>query len=177
MLVILDRDGVINEDSPHYIKSPEEWRAIPGSLEAIAALNQAGHRVVVASNQSGVGRGYFSVSQLLAIHRKMQLELARVGGYLDGVYFCPHRNEDHCHCRKPRPGMLIQIGKDFEVDLPTQAVFIGDSLRDIQAGEAVHCPTYLVRTGNGAQTMTLGLKQIQVYTDLSHCLPMIPSPV
>src|SRR5437773_11154104 len=106
MLIILDRDGVINEDSPDFIKSPQEWRAIPGSLEAIAALNRAGHRVVVASNQSGVGRGYFTLAVLLAIHHKMQSELAKAGGRLDGVYFCPHRSEDHCPCRKPNPGML-----------------------------------------------------------------------
>lgn len=169
MLIILDRDGVINEDSPAYIKSPEEWHAIPGSLEAIASLNKAGYQIVVASNQSGVGRGYFDVSQLLAINRKMQLELAKVGGHLDAVYFCPHRNEDHCFCRKPLPGMLIQISRDFGVDLASQAFFIGDSLRDIHAGQAAKCPTFLVKTGNGAKVKEHGLKENHIFNNLFQC--------
>lgn len=168
MLILLDRDGVINEDSADFIKSPEEWRAIPGSLEAIAALNRAGHRVVVASNQSGVTRGYFSMAGLLAIHHKMQTELAEVGGRLDGVYFCPHRSEDHCPCRKPQPGMLLQIAQDFGVDLSQQGLLIGDSLRDIQAAHAAGCPAALVKTGKGAATLAKGegLDGVPVYENL-----------
>lgn len=154
MLIILDRDGVINEDSSGFIKSPEEWQAIPGSLEAIAALNRANHRVVVATNQSGVTRGYFSLAVLSNIHHKMQQELAQVGGHLDGVYFCPHRNEDQCSCRKPNPGLLQQIAQDFSVDLTREAILIGDSLRDIQAAQAVGCKAILVQTGKGTQTLS-----------------------
>ncbi len=162
MLVILDRDGVINEDSPHFIKSPAEWQAIPGSLAAIAALNRAGHQVVVASNQSGVSRGYFSLADLLAIHHKMQTELAAAGGHLDGVYFCPHRSEDHCPCRKPCPGMLQQIAADFKVDLTQKCWLIGDSLRDIQAGLAVQCKAALVKTGKGNKTLIENNHHLQV---------------
>src|SRR3989344_4486862 len=113
MLVILDRDGVVNYESPTYIKSPEEWRALPGSLEAIATLNAAGHKVVVATNQSGIGRGYYSLATLEAIHQKMKEELARAGGCIEGIYFCPHIPEENCECRKPKPGLLLQIANDF----------------------------------------------------------------
>ncbi len=155
MLVILDRDGVINEDSPDFVKTPDEWHPIPGSLTAIAALNRMGHQVVVATNQSGITRKCFSLSDLLAIHKKMQIELAKVGGHLDGIYFCPHWTEDHCPCRKPQPGMLKQIAKDFHTNLTQNAVLIGDSLRDLLAAHAVGCPAFLVTTGNGALTLPL----------------------
>lgn len=151
-MLILDRDGVINEDSDNFIKSPEEWQAIPGSLQAIALLKQAGHRVVVASNQSGISRGYFSMATLLTIHQKMQQELAQLGCRIDGVYFCPHRSEDNCSCRKPLPGMLLQIARDFQVDLASEAIFIGDNLRDLQAAQATGCQSILVKTGKGRQT-------------------------
>ncbi len=151
-MIILDRDGVINEDSDDFIKSPGEWQAIPGSLEAIARLKQAGHRIVVASNQSGISRGYFSLATLLAIHQKMQQELAQLGCRLDGVYFCPHLNEDNCSCRKPLPGMLLQIAIDFQVNLARETVFIGDNLRDLQAAQAADCQSVLVKTGKGRQT-------------------------
>jgi D-glycero-D-manno-heptose 1,7-bisphosphate phosphatase len=169
MLIILDRDGVINEDSPDFIKSPAEWLAIPGSLEAIAQMNRAGHRVVVASNQSGVARGYFSVAGLLSIHHKMQNEAAKAGAHFDGIYFCPHRSEDCCPCRKPKPGMLLQIARDFNADLGTEGLFIGDSLRDIQAAQAAHCPAALVKTGKGAQTFAKGegLNNVAVYESLA----------
>lgn len=149
-LIILDRDGVINQDSIHFIKSLDEWKAIPGSLETIAALNRRGHRVVVMTNQSGIRRGYFSLTQLLDIHLKMQQELAQVGGRLEGVYFCPHRTEDHCSCRKPNAGMLRQIAKDFSVDLTREALLIGDSWRDIQAAQALGCPAVLIETKQSA---------------------------
>lgn len=167
MLIILDRDGVINEDSADFIKSMGEWRAIPGSLAAIAALNRAGHRVVVATNQSGVTRDYFSLATLLDIHRHMQTELAKVGGHLDGVYFCPHRNDD-CPCRKPNAGMLRQIAQDFSVDLAQAGCLVGDSLRDIQAAQAVRCASVLVKSGKGQQTLAQNppLTDTTVYENL-----------
>jgi D-glycero-D-manno-heptose 1,7-bisphosphate phosphatase len=167
MLIILDRDGVINKDAVDFIKSPDEWIPIPGSLSAIAALNRAGHQVVVASNQSGVSRGYFDLATLLAIHQKMQSELAKEGGYLDGVYICPHRSEDLCSCRKPCPGMLLQIARDFSINLSEQAWTLGDSLRDIQAGLKVHAKTGLVKTGNGQKTLEELPDNIPVYSDLA----------
>jgi len=169
LLIILDRDGVINEDSPDFIKSPEEWRAIPGSLEAIAVLNRQGHTVVVASNQSGISRAYFSLPVLLAIHLKMQTELAKLGGHLDGVYVCPHRDEDHCPCRKPNPGMLLQIAKDFKVDLAKDGLLIGDSVRDILAAQAAGCRAVLVETGKQPpdHSPVEGLAKAPVYKNLS----------
>lgn len=168
MIIILDRDGVINADSPDFIKSPAEWLAIPGSLAAIALFNRNGHRVVVASNQSGVTRGYFSVADLLAIHHKMQTAVTQAGGHLDGVYFCPHRSEDHCPCRKPGSGMLQQIASDFAVDLTREGLLIGDSLRDIQAAQTVGCKAILVKTGKGSQTLARGegLLNVPVYENL-----------
>ena len=150
-LVILDRDGVINHDSDQYIKSPEEWKPIPGSLAAIARLNQAGYRVVVASNQSGVGRGLFETDTLMAIHDKMHKALALVGGRIDAIFFCPHTNEDHCDCRKPKPGMLKEIAARFNAGLAGVPV-IGDSLRDLQAAVAAGAQPMLVLTGKGRKT-------------------------
>jgi D-glycero-D-manno-heptose 1,7-bisphosphate phosphatase len=154
-LVILDRDGVINVDSDAFIKSPDEWVAIPGSLEAIARLNQAGYRVAVASNQSGIGRGLFDMAALNAMHVKMQRAAAAVGGRIDAVFFCPHTAEDHCECRKPKPGMLKMIAERFEID-PEATPVVGDSLRDLQAGAALGFPPHLVLTGKGRQTLAAG---------------------
>ena len=150
-LIILDRDGVINFDSDQFIKSPDEWKPIPGSLEAIARLNQWGWRVVVASNQSGIGRGLFGMDTLNAINDKMVKSLNQVGGRLDAIFFCPHPADSTCDCRKPRPGMFVQIGERFNVDL-TGTPVVGDSLRDLQAGAAVGCKPYLVLTGKGTKT-------------------------
>jgi D-glycero-D-manno-heptose 1,7-bisphosphate phosphatase len=150
-LIILDRDGVINLDSDQFIKSPEEWKPIPGSLEAIARLNQWGWRVVVASNQSGIGRGLFGMDMLNAINEKMIKSLAQVGGRLDAVFFCPHAADSTCDCRKPKPGMLHQIAERFNVSL-TGVPVVGDSLRDLLAGVAVGCSPYLVLTGKGQKT-------------------------
>ena len=150
-LIILDRDGVINHDSDQFIKSPEEWKPIPGSLEAIAQLNQYGWRVVVASNQSGVGRGLFGMDTLNAIHDKMVKRIAQAGGRLDAIFFCPHAADSPCECRKPKPGMYQEIGERFNVDLTTVPV-VGDSLRDLQAAVAVGAKPYLVLTGKGAHT-------------------------
>ena len=154
-LAILDRDGTINRDSDEYIKSPEEWEPLPGALEAIARLNHAGWHVVVASNQSGLGRGLFDVGSLNAMHSKMHKALAAVGGRIDAVFYCPHspgEGEKACTCRKPLPGLFEQIGERYGIDLagvPTA----GDSLRDLQAGVAVGCEPHLVLTGK-----SLGLR-------------------
>ncbi|MDX5410654.1 MAG: D-glycero-beta-D-manno-heptose 1,7-bisphosphate 7-phosphatase [Thauera sp.] len=150
-LIILDRDGVINVDSEQFIKSPEEWKPIPGSLEAIARLNQWGWRVVVASNQSGVGRGLFGMDTLNAINDKMVRSLTQVGGRLDAIFFCPHAADSTCDCRKPKPGLFQQIAERFNVEL-SGVPCVGDSLRDLQAGVSAGCQPYLVLTGKGMAT-------------------------
>ncbi|MBK9521536.1 MAG: D-glycero-beta-D-manno-heptose 1,7-bisphosphate 7-phosphatase [Rhodocyclaceae bacterium] len=150
-LVILDRDGVINQDSDQYIKSPEEWKPIAGSLEAIALLNQAGYRVVVCTNQSGIGRGLFEMDTLNAIHDKMIRALAVLGGHIDAVFFCPHTVTDECECRKPKPGMFHEIEARFNVSLENVPA-IGDSLRDLQVAAAVGAKPMLVLTGKGKKT-------------------------
>lgn len=149
-LVILDRDGTINVQRDDFIKAPEEWEALPGALEAIARLNHAGWHVVVASNQSGLGRGLFDVAALNAMHAKMNKQLGAVGGRIDAVFYCPHSPEESCVCRKPLPGLFEQIGERYGVDLrlvPTA----GDNLRDMQAGAAAGCEPHLVLTGQGAR--------------------------
>jgi D-glycero-D-manno-heptose 1,7-bisphosphate phosphatase len=154
-LIILDRDGVINYDSDEFIKSPDEWIPIPGSLEAVARLNQAGYRVVVATNQSGIARGYFDMMTLNAIHQKLHRSAQAVGADIDAVFFCPHAAADNCDCRKPKPGLMQAIAKRFNVSLkgvPT----VGDSLRDLQAGFLVGCEPYLVLTGKGEKTLEKG---------------------
>jgi D-glycero-D-manno-heptose 1,7-bisphosphate phosphatase len=154
-LIILDRDGVINHDSEAFIKSPDEWVPIPGSLEAIARLNQAGYRVIVSTNQSGIARGLFNIVTLNAIHQKMHSAAQLVGADIDAIFFCPHAADDNCDCRKPKPGMLHEIAKRFDVSLkgvPT----VGDSLRDLQAGFIVGCTPYLVLTGKGEKTHAKG---------------------
>lgn len=147
-LVILDRDGVINFDSDQFIKSPDEWKPIPGSLEAIARLNHSGYHVVVATNQSGVGRGLFDMAMLNAIHDKMYRALSQYGGRIDAVFYCPHTPDDDCACRKPKPGLFLQIGERFGVELKGTPV-VGDGLRDLQAGHAAGCEPHLVLTGKG----------------------------
>ena len=154
-LVILDRDGVINEDSDSYVKRPEEWRPIPGSLEAIARLNHAGYHVVLATNQSGVGRGLFEVSALNAIHDKMHRALAQIGGRVDAIFFCPHAQETNCECRKPKPGLLEEIAHRFNVDLKG-IPSVGDALRDLQAAATVGARPILVLTGKGEKTQREG---------------------
>ena len=154
-LILLDRDGVINFDSDLFIKSPDEWKPIPGSLEAIARLNQWGYRVIVATNQSGIGRGLFDMDTLNAIHDKMIKAVAQVGGRIDAVFFCPHTNNDKCDCRKPKPGMFRRIADTLNADLKGVAA-IGDSLRDLQACAAAGCRPMLVRTGKGEKTLADG---------------------
>jgi len=154
-LIVLDRDGVINHDSPNFIKSPDEWRPIPGSLEAIARLNHAGYRVVVATNQSGVGRGLLDFATLNAIHDKMHRALAQAGGRIDAIFYCPHTADARCECRKPKAGMLREIGVRFNVDMSGVAC-VGDGLRDLQAAESVGAQPMLVLTGKGEKTLREG---------------------
>ena len=149
-LVILDRDGTINADSDEFIKSPEEWTPLPGALEAIARLNHAGWHAVIASNQSGLGRGLFDVASLNAMHAKMHKMLSAQGGRIDAVFYCPHSPDEGCACRKPLPGLFEQIGERFGADLRTTHV-VGDSLRDLQAGAAAGCEPHLILTGKSAQ--------------------------
>ena len=167
-LVILDRDGVINEDSDDYIKSPEEYVPIPGSLEAIARLKKAGFTVVVATNQSGIGRGYFDLDTLEAMHNKLKTLLAEIKGSVDGIFYCPHTPEDNCDCRKPAPGLYHQISQHFNIKL-TGVPVIGDSLRDLEAARAVGATPILVRTGKGKRTLATGkgLVDVPVYDDLA----------
>jgi D-glycero-D-manno-heptose 1,7-bisphosphate phosphatase len=151
--VLLDRDGVINHDSDDFIKSPEEWLPIEGSLEAIALLNAKGYKVVVITNQSGVARGLFDATMLEKIHAKMQRMTAEKGGKIDAIYFCPHGPNDNCNCRKPKSGLLEAFAYDKNVSLTGMAV-IGDSLRDLQSAQAVGASPILVKTGKGQKTLT-----------------------
>jgi D-glycero-D-manno-heptose 1,7-bisphosphate phosphatase len=154
-LIVLDRDGTINHDSEQFIKSPDEWRPIPGSLEAIARLNHAGFRVVVCTNQSGLGRGLFDMGTLNAIHDKMHRALALAGGRIDAIFFCPHTADATCDCRKPKSGMLREAGRRFNVDLAGVPV-VGDGLRDLLAAEDVGGQPMLVLTGKGEKTLREG---------------------
>jgi D-glycero-D-manno-heptose 1,7-bisphosphate phosphatase len=167
-LIVLDRDGVINHDSDQFIKSPEEWRPIPGSLEAIARLHHAGYRVVVATNQSGVGRGLYDMATLNAIHEKMHKAIGQVGGRLDAIFFCPHTADSRCECRKPRAGMLHEIGKRFSVEL-AGVPCVGDGLRDLQAADTAGAQPMLVLTGKGERTLREGgfPKNTVIFPDLA----------
>jgi D-glycero-D-manno-heptose 1,7-bisphosphate phosphatase len=167
-LVILDRDGVINFDSDQYIKSPSEWRAIPGSIEAIARLNQNGYRVAVATNQSGIGRGLFDMATLNAINDKMMEMVFRQGGRIDALFFCPHTAVEDCNCRKPRTGMYEEIAARFHTELKGVPA-VGDSLKDLQAAEAVGAQPILVLTGKGRETQAKGSlpKKTLVFEDLA----------
>ena len=151
-LVILDRDGVINHDSDAFIKSPDEWVPIPGSLEAIARLFGADYKVVIATNQSGVARGLFSTDMLNKIHIRMLEHIHQKGGEIDAIFFCPHGPDDGCACRKPQPGLLLDIAERLKVQL-TGVPAVGDSLRDIQAARAVGALPVLVRSGKGGRTL------------------------
>ncbi|MEO6409983.1 MAG: D-glycero-beta-D-manno-heptose 1,7-bisphosphate 7-phosphatase [Burkholderiaceae bacterium] len=148
-LIVLDRDGTINEDREDFVKSADEWVALPGALDAIARLNHAGWHTVLATNQAGLGRGLFDMATLNAIHLKMNAELAKLGGRIDAVFFCPHTDLEVCECRKPAPGLLRQIGERYGVDL-AEVLMVGDSARDLLSGAAAGCITHLVRTGEAA---------------------------
>ena len=167
-LVILDRDGVINHDSKQFIKSPAEWRPIPGSIDAIAKLSQAGYRVIIATNQSGIGRGLFDMDTLNAIHEKMHRAVQQAGGRIDAIFYCPHPIEDDCKCRKPKTGMFERIAGCFNIDL-VGTPSVGDSLRDLQAAAAVGARPLLVLTGKGTQTQAEGglPEGTQVFPDLA----------
>ena len=175
-LVILDRDGVINHDSAEFIKNPDEWVPIPGSLEAVARLNQAGYHVVLATNQSGVGRGLLDIATLCAIHDKMHVALAQAGARVDAVFYCPHGIDDGCACRKPRPGMFEDIAHRFNLDL-AGVPSVGDSLRDLQAAAAVGAQPILVLTGKGKQTKAAGglPAQTLIFADLAAAVKSIVS--
>jgi len=167
-LIILDRDGVINEDSDNYIKSPEEFIPLPGSLEAIARLHRAGYAIAVATNQSGIARGYFDIDTLNRMHEKLSQLLLALGGNIDGFFYCPHGPEDGCECRKPKPGLLLDIKVRFNTimqDVP----FVGDSLSDLNAARAVGAKPVLLKSGKGERTLAKGegLDGVPVYDDLS----------
>ena len=173
-LVILDRDGVINQDSDDYIKSLDEWLPIPGSIEAIARLSHAGFRVAVATNQSGLARGLFKLEMLNAIHQRLRERVEAEGGRIELIAFCPHGPDDGCDCRKPRPGLLLEIAARFDVELAS-VPFIGDSLGDIQAARAAGARPWLVRSGKGERTLERLREQgmdnesrdIPIYPDLN----------
>ena len=166
-VVVLDRDGVINADSPDYIKTPDEWHALPGSLAAIARLKQAGFEVAIATNQSGVGRGLFSIDTLWDIHHKMLAEILAAGGYVKRIFFCLHTPEDNCECRKPKPGLLIQVAEYFACGFD-HMIMIGDAARDLQAAKTVGARPILVRTGKGSTTETelSQTEELEIYDDL-----------
>ena len=161
----------MNHDSDDYIKSPDEWVALPGAIDAIAKLNHAGWRVVIASNQSGLGRGLFDVATLNQMHDKMNKALAKAGGRVDAIFYCPHTSDEHCQCRKPLPGLFEQIGERFGVDLK-EVHAVGDSLRDAQAASVSGCMPHLVLTGKGEQFVDQTLpdtfpSQTRIHTDLA----------
>ncbi len=170
-LIILDRDGVINEDSDEYVKSPDEFKFIPGSLEAIARLNNAGFRVAIATNQSGLARGYFGLDALNQMHAKLYRALDSVGGSIELIAFCPHGPDDACTCRKPEPGLYLQIAERMGCTL-TDVPIIGDSARDLEAARTVGARPVLVRTGKGERTLAkgLGLEGVPVYRDLAEAV-------
>ena len=167
-LVILDRDGTINHDSEHYIKSLEEWRPIKGSIEAIARLTQADYRVVVATNQSGIAQGLLTTRTLFDLHEALQRAVVQAGGRIDAFFFCPHTEAANCSCRKPKPGMLLEIAQRFNVSLK-DCYMVGDALKDVQAAVAAGAKPILVLTGKGKKTKAAGnLPQgTQVFPDLA----------
>lgn len=168
-VIVLDRDGVINEDSDAFVKSVAEWVPIAGSLAAMARLNQAGYRLVVATNQSGLGRGLLTLDDLNAMHQRLHDRLAEFGGYIDAIFFCPHSPEEQCGCRKPRPGLLLSVRERFGV-AASDLLVIGDSLRDLESAWVAGAPAVLVRTGNGLRTLAEHrerLGQTRVYGDLA----------
>ena len=168
-LLILDRDGVINRDSPEFVKNVDEFQPLPGSIDAIAALHKAGYTVTIASNQSGLARGLFDRRALGAMHRKLRRLVAGAGGRVDRIVVCPHGPDDGCRCRKPAPGLLLRLARHYGVALAGTPA-IGDSLRDLEAAQAAGATPILVRTGNGRRTeaaLAGSLQDIDVFDDLA----------
>mgnify|MGYP000361913261 CR=1 FL=1 len=168
-LIVLDRDGVINYDSDDYVKSVDEWIPLPGSIEALAKLTQAGFKIAIATNQSGISRGYFTVATLDAMHQKMLTLASKAGAKIDYIAYCPHGPDDNCDCRKPLPGLIHQIEKALNMNAKG-CYMVGDSLRDLQAGSAAGLKPALVLTGKGERTQAkkLGLDNVGIFTDLRH---------
>ena len=167
-LIILDRDGVINQDSDSFIKSAEEFVPIEGSLEAIARLAQSGYSIAIATNQSGIARGFYDIDTLNSMHEKLRRLLAPFGGHIDAIFYCPHGPDDNCNCRKPKPGMFDEIKQRFGIEL-YDVFAVGDSLRDLQAAQAAGANPVLVKTGKGARTLanSEGIEDIPVFDNLA----------
>lgn len=175
-IILLDRDGVINADSKAYVKSVDEWQPLPGSIKSIAALSKAGFKVFVVTNQSGIARGYYDETTLAAMHQKMTQLVAAEGGQIDGIQYCPHGPDDNCQCRKPRTGMIEAIEQQLGVSFTdTPAIMVGDSLRDLQAGQARGCQPVLVLSGNGRETQYKEIDfHFDIYTDLAaFCIALL----
>jgi D-glycero-D-manno-heptose 1,7-bisphosphate phosphatase len=166
-LVILGRDGILNEFREGHVTAPEEWHPVPGAMDAVARINHAGWHVVVATNQSGIGRGMIDMSAVNAVHARMHQLLQTHGGRIDAVFFCPHAPSDACSCRKPAPGLIELIGERYGVRLEDVPV-VGDSLRDLQAGQAVGCPVHLVRTGKSARIDPIQIVQMREFVPDMH---------
>lgn len=167
--VLLDRDGVINHDSTNYIKSPDEWKPVSGSLDAIALMHQSGKKIGVATNQRGLALGLYSEQTLTAIHQKMHAAIARVGGKIDALAFCPHDTSDRCNCRKPRPGMLLQLMRQLNAE-PEHTIMVGDKLSDIEAAQAARITPVLVLSGKGQDTVYNHQRKLgatQIFADLA----------
>lgn len=168
-LILLDRDGVINTDAPNHVRSPEEWHPLSGSLEAISELKKNNYNVAIVTNQSGIGRGYFTKETLKAIHNKMRKALSKFNCEVDQFFYCPHHPDENCPCRKPKPGMILKALKHFNVQ-KEETIFIGDSLRDIKAAIAANCKPVLVLTGNGKETLKSyknELTNVSIFEDLA----------
>ena len=171
--VLLDRDGVINQDSDDYIKTPDEWRPIPGSIEAITLLNEHGYKVIVITNQSGLARGMYDLDTLEQIHAKMLRLCKNHNGQIEAIFFCPHLPDDGCTCRKPETGLLEQFSNQYQVDL-NNIYFVGDTLKDIQAGRRVNAQPLLVKTGKGLRTIADNPKiDVPIFKDLYHAAQYI----
>lgn len=171
-LIILDRDGVINQDSLHYIKSPDECLLLPGSCEAIARLTAAGYRIAVATNQSGIARGYYDAAQLAAIHEKILTHVKEAGGCIDYVIYCPHMPDAGCACRKPQPGMLLAVSKHFHYPL-ANVPFIGDRVSDIQAAEAAGALPMVVLSPMTDRVSLAAYPHVPIFTSLAQCVDQL----
>ena len=174
-LIILDRDGVINQDSDLFIKSVAEWRPIPGSAEAIARLNHAGYRVVVATNQSGISRGLFDTATLNLMHDKMHKLVAQAGGRIDAVFYCPHKNDDHCACRKPAPGLLLEAAREYDIDLKG-SYMVGDRWRDVEAGQRAGCECFFIDYGYSEKSPKKPYVAVKSLAEAAAVILSIPAP-